>query len=57
MTYDELAEYYVANHPGYTPNRVLIGRFAKKLGYRRAKQVIKGKQIYFYVSGEQHGCI
>lgn len=49
MTYEEMADIFVANYPYFIPNYANVGRFAKKLGYIRVKQMINKQIIRKYV--------
>lgn len=49
MTFDEMAEAYMASQSVYAPNRVRVGKFAKEMGYKSVHQKINKKLIYFYV--------
>jgi hypothetical protein len=48
ITITELRDYYKSRFP-YEPNDQRIGRFAKSIGLKPAKQMIKGKLVRFYV--------
>ncbi len=49
MTYDEMARHLVEN-TGKVANRVTVGRYAKKLGYRVYKPMINRKIIHCYLN-------
>lgn len=49
MTFDEMAEAYVATHPVYSPNRVRVGKFASEMGYKKIRQMVNNKICYFYI--------
>lgn len=49
MTYEEMLEAYLTTKPIFLPNHVRVGKFAKQQGYRRERQMINNKTIYFYV--------
>lgn len=52
MTYDELAEVLEMNYPALVANKNNVGRFAKKIGYRWAKQQEDLKPVHFYVRAD-----
>lgn len=49
MSYAEMEAAYLATNPIYEANVIRVGKFAKQMGYVKKRQVIKHKQIYFYV--------
>lgn len=49
---EEMAQLYAEAVPYMVPNHSNVGRFAKKQGFVRMKQVVNHKQIYFYVKKE-----
>lgn len=54
MMQDEMAEVFVEANPGFFPTKQAVGRYAKKLGYRRVKQNIDKKQVYFYIKNQNN---
>ncbi len=52
MTFDEMAEAYMATNPVYKPNGFRVGRFALEQGYVKIRQMIDKKICYFYVKKE-----
>jgi len=48
MSYPEMYEAFQAYEPRFEPNPNMVGRFAKKMGYYRTKQVKNGVITYFY---------
>ena len=50
MTFDEMCEVYSKNFPYFKPNRSNVGRFAKVLGYKLAKQMVNRKVYLFYIN-------
>lgn len=54
MTFDEMARHLVEN-TGKVPNRVTVGRYAKKLGYTVYKPMINGKILHCYLNGAMPG--
>lgn len=56
MTMEEITKLYTSNYP-FVPSAQRIGRFAKKIGYCRTKQMVQGKYITFYVKKELMGDI
>ncbi len=48
MSYKEMAEAYEAANPSFEANSNRVGRFAKKIGYYRARQIKGGVATYFY---------
>lgn len=49
MTGEELAEVFKMNNPAFEANSNIVGRFAKKLGYKYVKQTKNHVTTYFYV--------
>lgn len=49
MSFDEMAEAYMASQSIYKPNRIRVGKFAKMMGYKLAYQKVNKKLTYFYV--------
>lgn len=49
MTFKEMAQYLTENTI-HIPNRVTVGKFAKKLGYKVYKPMIKGRTHFYYVN-------
>lgn len=47
-TMEEMIEMFVEAEP-FKPNKIRVGKFAKKLGYKLAVQKINYKQVFFYV--------
>lgn len=53
---DEMSELFAANNPGFIPTLQAVGRYARKIGFKRATQRQNGKQVYFYIKPEfAHG--
>ena len=50
MTFDEMAAHLVEN-TGKVPNRVTVGRYARKLGYTVYKPMINRKIRHCYLNG------
>lgn len=48
MTFNEMAQYLTEN-TSHIPNRVTVGKFAKKMGYKTYKPMIKRKVFFYYV--------
>lgn len=48
MTFEEMAE-YMKEHTFILPNRVTVGVYAKKLGYRVYKPMRAGQLLHLYV--------
>lgn len=48
MTFEEMARHMEEN-TYRVANRVSVGRYARRLGYRVYKPVIDGRQYFFYV--------
>lgn len=51
VTVEEMKEYYAAHFP-FQPNNQRVGRFAKTIGYKLAKQMVNRKYQYFYIKSE-----
>jgi hypothetical protein len=49
MTYREMAD-HMSRNSLKTVNRVNVGTYAKRLGYRVYKPMIKGKVCHFYLN-------
>lgn len=49
MSFDEMAEAYVSNNPGFKPNSTNVGKYAKSQGYRPARQMVNRKIERFYI--------
>lgn len=49
MTFDEMAEVFAANYPWFIPNYTNVGRYARKLGYMKVKQMVNKQIIMKYV--------
>ena len=52
---DEMSELFAANNPGFIPTLQAVGRYARKIGFKRATQRQNGKQVYFYVKPQNNG--
>lgn len=48
MSYAEMAKAYEDANPSFEANPNRVGRFAKKIGYYRARQIKDGVAHYFY---------
>lgn len=48
VSVEEMRAYYAEKFP-YAANNQRIGRFAKQIGFRLTKQMIKGQIISFYI--------
>jgi hypothetical protein len=48
MTVEEMSEHLV-EHTGKIANRVTVGRYARKLGYKVYKPMIEGRIRHFYL--------
>lgn len=48
MSDQEMEAAYLAYHPCFVANKNCIGRFAKRFGYIRGKQMVNGKLEKFY---------
>lgn len=55
LTIDEMSELFAANNPGFIPTLQAVGRYARKIGFKRATQRQNGKQVYFYVKPQNNG--
>lgn len=49
MTFDEMAAAFVEENPWFVPNNTNVGRFAKKNGYTKIKQMINKVIVMKYV--------
>lgn len=49
MTFDEMAAALVEDSPWLVPNKVNVGKYAKKHGYVRTKQMINKVIVMKYV--------
>lgn len=49
MTFDEMAAAFVEDYPWFVPNNTNVGRYAKKHGYMKIKQMINKVIIMKYV--------
>jgi len=49
MTFEEMAM-HMKEHSFRLPSRVTVGKYAKELGYKVYKPMIKGKIQFFYVN-------
>lgn len=49
MTFDEMAAAFVESNPWFVPNNTNVGRYAKKLGYIKVKQMINKVIVMKYV--------
>lgn len=54
MTVEEMA-CHMAQHTARVVNRVTVGRYARSLGYKVYKPMIKGKIHLFYIREEPSG--
>ena len=54
MTVGEMAR-HMEEHTARVVNRVTVGRYARSLGYRVYKPMIKGKIHLFYIREEPFG--
>lgn len=48
MSYEEMARAYEAANPSFEANPNRVGRYAKTIGYYRARQIKDGIATYFY---------
>lgn len=49
MTFDEMAEAFVADYPWLVPNNTNVGRYARKNGYVKIRQMINTVMKMKYV--------
>lgn len=49
MTFDEMAAAFVKDNPWFVPNNTNVGRYAKKHGYMKVKQMINKVIVMKYV--------
>lgn len=49
MTFDEMAEAFVKDYPWFVPNNTNVGRYAKKNGYMKIKQMVNKVIVMKYV--------
>ena len=49
MTFYEMAEVLLKEKPWLVPNKVNVGQFAKRNGYKRVKQMINKVIVMTYV--------
>lgn len=49
MTFDEMAEAFTKDYPWFVPNNTNVGRYAKKNGYMKIKQMINKVIVMKYV--------
>lgn len=49
MSFDEMAAAFVENNPWFVPNNTNVGRYAKKNGYVKVKQMINKVMVMKYV--------
>ena len=49
MTFDEMATAFVEDNPWFVPNNTNVGRYAKKHGYMKVKQMINKVIVMKYV--------
>lgn len=49
MTFDEMAAAFVKENPWFKPNYTNVGRFAKKHGYTKIKQMVNKVIVMRYV--------
>ncbi len=50
MTYREMADHMVRHKPLVAENKVTVGKYAKSLGFRTYKPMIRGRVCFFYVN-------
>lgn len=50
MTVDEMFEAFSYDHPEYIANIQQVGRYAKRQGYSKIHQKVRGVQMIFYVN-------
>lgn len=48
ISVDDMKAYYATKFP-YEPNGQRVGRYAKSIGFRLAKQMVNRKYQYFYI--------
>ena len=51
VSVEDMRACYAERFP-YAPNNQRIGRFAKQIGFRLTKQMVKGQIISFYIKDE-----
>ena len=51
VSVQEMKDYYAEHYP-YEANGQRVGRFAKKNGFRLAKQMVNRKLEYFYIKND-----
>lgn len=49
MTFDEMAEAFAEDNPGFKPNWCNVGRYAKAHGYTRCRQMENREISRFYL--------
>ncbi|GAY31024.1 hypothetical protein E5358_05555 [Palleniella muris] len=49
MTFDEMAAAFAEDNPWFIPNNANVGRYAKKHGYMKIKQMINKVIVMKYV--------
>lgn len=49
MTFDEMAEALLQEKPWLVPNKVNVGQYAKRHGYKRVKQMVNKVIVMTYV--------
>ncbi len=49
MTFDEMARAFVEDYPWFVPNNTNVGRYARRHGYMKIKQMINKEMIMKYV--------
>ena len=49
MSFDEMAAAFVESNPWFVPNNTNVGRYAKKNGYVKVKQMINKVMVMKYV--------
>ncbi len=49
MTFDEMAKAFVADYPWLVPNNTNVGRYAKRNGYMKIRQMINTVMKMKYV--------
>ena len=51
VSVEEMKAYYAEKFP-YEANNQRVGRFAKQIGFRLTKQMVKGQIISFYIKDD-----
>ncbi|GAB6119659.1 hypothetical protein [Dysgonomonas termitidis] len=49
MTFDEMSR-HMKEHSFKLPGKVTVGKYARELGYKPYKPMVKGKIHFFYVN-------